>query len=83
MEPPSPPPVAPQKLIRLGSTTSLLSLDLSTRPPAPSSSIVARASSELRVSEFVIQAEVGCGAYGLAKKAREVKEDEVMSCVLC
>jgi protein-serine/threonine kinase len=75
IEPPSPPPVAPQKLIRSGSTASLLSLDLSTRPPTPSSSIVTQVSSERRISEFVIQGEIGRGAYGLVKKAREMKAD--------
>ena len=75
IEPPSPPPVAPQKLIRSGSTASLLSLDLSTRPPTPTSSIVAQASNDRRISEFVIQGEIGRGAYGLVKKAREMKGD--------
>ena len=75
IEPPSPPPVAPQKLIRSGSTPSLLSLDTSTRPPTPSSSIVAQTSNERSISEFVIQGELGRGAYGLVKKAREMKPD--------
>jgi protein-serine/threonine kinase len=75
IEPPSPPPVAPQKLIRSGSTPSLLSLDTSTRPPTPTSSIVAQTSSERSISEFVIQGEIGRGAYGLVKKAREMKPD--------
>ena len=75
IEPPSPPPVAPQKLIRSGSTPSLLSLDTSTRPPTPSSSIVAQTSSERSISEFVIQGEIGRGAYGLVKKAKELKPD--------
>ncbi len=75
IEPPSPPPVAPQKLIRSGSTPSLLSLDTSTRPPTPTSSIVAQTSSERSISEFVIQGEIGRGAYGLVKKAREMRPD--------
>ena len=75
IEPPSPPPVAPQKLIRSGSTPSLLSLDTSTRPPTPTSSIVAQTSNERSISEFVIQGEIGRGAYGLVKKAREMKQD--------
>jgi protein-serine/threonine kinase len=75
IEPPSPPPVAPQKLIRSGSTASLLSLDTSTRPPTPSASIVTQTSSERSISEFVIQGEIGRGAYGLVKKAREMKAD--------
>jgi len=75
IEPPSPPPVAPQKLIRSGSTPSLLSLDTSTSPPTPSPSIVAQTSNERSISEFVIQGEIGRGAYGLVKKAREMKPD--------
>ncbi|KAI9445174.1 kinase-like protein [Lactarius indigo] len=75
IEPPSPPPVAPQKLIRSGSTASLLSLDPSSRPPTPSSSIIAQSSNERSISEFVIQGEIGRGAYGLVKKAREIQAD--------
>jgi|SRR5712671_6490410 len=85
IEPPSPPPVAPQKLIRSGSTASLLSLDTSTRPPTPSS-IIAQTSSERNISEFVIQGEIGRGAYGLVKKAREMKADGklgVSDAILC
>lgn len=74
IEPPSPPPVAPQKLIRSGSTASLLSLDTSTRPPTPSSSVKTQISSERSISEFVFQGEIGRGAYGLVKKAREMKD---------
>jgi protein-serine/threonine kinase len=75
IEPPSPPPVAPQKLIRSGSTASLLSLDTSTRPPTPSASIITQDSSDRSISEFVIQGEIGRGAYGLVKKAREMNAD--------
>lgn len=75
IEPPSPPPVAPQKLIRSGSTASLLSLDPSSRPPTPSSSIIAQSSNERNISEFIIQGEIGRGAYGLVKKAREIQAD--------
>ena len=88
IEPPSPPPVAPQKLIRSGSTASLLSLDTSTRPPTPPASIIAQTSSERSISEFVIQGEIGRGAYGLVKKAREMKADgrlgvsDVVICLL-
>jgi hypothetical protein len=81
--------VAPQKLIRSGSTPSLLSLDTSTHPPTPSSSIVAQTSNERSISEFVIQGELGRGAYGLVKKAREMKPDgklgvrDLMLCYSC
>ena len=89
IEPPSPPPVAPQKLIRSGSTASLLSLDTSTRPPTPTSSIITQTSSDRSISEFVIQGEIGRGAYGLVKKAREMKADgrlgvsDIMLCQPC
>lgn len=75
IEPPSPPPVAPQKLIRSGSTASLLSLDPGSRPPTPSSSIIAQSSNERNISEFIVQGEIGRGAYGLVKKAREIQAD--------
>ncbi|KAI0307825.1 kinase-like protein [Multifurca ochricompacta] len=78
IEPPSPPPVAPQKLIRSGSTASLLSLDPSARPPTPSSPIIAQPSTERSISEFVIQGEIGRGAYGLVKKVREMKVDGML-----
>jgi hypothetical protein len=56
----------------------MLSLNLSTRPPTSLSSIVAQASSECRISEFVIQWEIGHDAYGLVKKTREMKEDGIL-----
>ncbi|KAI0067684.1 kinase-like protein [Artomyces pyxidatus] len=74
IEPPSPPPVAPQKLIRSGSSVSLLSAAPSTRPPTPAAVQPANAS-ERSISEFVIQGDLGKGAYGLVKKAREMRED--------
>ena len=51
---------------------SVLSLNLSIRPPRSFPSIVAQA------SEFVIQGEIGHDAYGLVKKAREMKEDGML-----
>jgi protein-serine/threonine kinase len=67
----------------------LLSLDTSTRPPTPSSSIITQTSSERSISEFVIQGEIGRGAYGLVKKAREMKADgrlgvsDIILCLPC
>ena len=74
IEPPSDFPVAPQKLVRSGSSGSLLSIAQSTCPPTPTGTLTPD-SSERDISEFVIQGEVGRGAYGLVKKAREIKPD--------
>ncbi|KAJ7169930.1 kinase-like protein [Mycena filopes] len=54
-----PDPVLPQGLLRASSASSLLSLASSTRAPSP----------------FVIEAEIGRGAYGLVKRAREIGKD--------
>jgi protein-serine/threonine kinase len=70
-------PDAPQRLIRSGSARSFLSVASSAGPPTPN---------ELReefltgrtVSEFVIEREIGRGAYGLVKRAREMEEDGTM-----
>ncbi|KAI0961506.1 hypothetical protein AcW1_000571 [Taiwanofungus camphoratus] len=74
VEPPSPPPTAPQKLVRANSAASFLSVASSTGPPTPNSErsdII----SERSISEFVIEREIGRGAYGLVKRAREMKSD--------
>lgn len=83
LEHPAPPTVAVQKLVRTGSSASLLSVAASTGPPTPA--VPSRApsplpgpaadGSERSISEFVIQGELGRGAYGLVKKAREMQED--------
>ncbi|KAI0043204.1 kinase-like protein [Auriscalpium vulgare] len=77
IEPPSPPPVAPQKLLRSGSTASLVNLTPSTTPP-PSSTTNTLSATERSISEFVIQGEIGRGAYGLVKKAREMHPDGML-----
>jgi hypothetical protein len=73
MEPPSPPPMLPPSLHRAGSSNSLLSA-ASTRPPSPypvkESFLGGR-----NISEFVIEGEIGRGAYGLVKRGREIQED--------
>jgi len=74
IEPPSPPPTMPKILHRSGSTGSMLSSVSSTCPPTP-----ARESSSLpdvkTISDFFIEGEIGRGAYGLVKRAREYKAD--------
>ncbi|KAI0318981.1 kinase-like domain-containing protein [Amylostereum chailletii] len=74
IEPPSPPPLAPQKLVRTGSTASYLSTASSVGPPTPAPVITGH-SNDRSISEFVVQGELGRGAYGLVKKAREMQPD--------
>ncbi|GBE78281.1 kinase-like protein [Sparassis crispa] len=74
VEPPSPPPNAPQKLVRTNSSRSFLSVASSTGPPTPSSEAVEQLS-ERSISEFVVEKEIGRGAYGLVKRAREMQDD--------
>lgn len=73
IEPPSPPPMLPHSLTRSGSTGSLLSVSASTRAPSPSEdrSFLGGRS----ISEFLIEGEIGRGAYGLVKRAREIYAD--------
>lgn len=73
-EPPSPPPTAPQKLVRAGSAGSFLSVASSTGPPTPGADQPPLAT-ERSIAEFVIEREIGRGAYGLVKRAREMLED--------
>ncbi|KAJ7038147.1 kinase-like protein [Mycena alexandri] len=74
IEPPD--PVLPQGLLRANSTSSLLSLASSTRAPSPVSSEDSQTFIGGRdISEFVIEAEIGRGAYGLVKRAREISGD--------
>ncbi|KAH9486891.1 Serine/threonine-protein kinase ppk6 [Psilocybe cubensis] len=72
IEPPSPPPMLSDNLRRTPSSGSILS-NVSTRAPSPSaeqSFLGGR-----NISEFVIEGEIGRGAYGLVKRAREVQAD--------
>lgn len=79
IEPPSPPPSAQDishlGLRRVGSASSLLSTAASTGPPTPlperESFLGGRS-----ISEFVIEAEIGRGAYGLVKRAREIRDND-------
>lgn len=74
IEPPSPPPMMPQILHRSGSTGSILSSVASTGPPTPSLE-TASLSDGKTISDFFIEGEIGRGAYGLVKRAREYKSD--------
>lgn len=74
IEPPSPPPDGPQKLVRANSAASYLSVASSTGPPTPNSDKTPLVT-ERSISEFVIEREIGRGAYGLVKRAREMRED--------
>lgn len=74
VEPPSPPPLGPQKLVRANSAASFLSQASSAGPPTPDTEYPANPE-ERSISEFVIEKEIGRGAYGLVKRAREMKED--------
>lgn len=72
--PPSPPPAAPQKLVRSGSAASFLSVASSTGPPTPGVDKTPTVG-ERSISEFVIEGEIGRGAYGLVNRAREMNID--------
>ncbi|KDR85039.1 hypothetical protein GALMADRAFT_233637 [Galerina marginata CBS 339.88] len=69
IEPPSPPPMLSQNLKRTPSSGSMLS-NTSTRAPSPSdqqSFLGGR-----NISEYLIEGEIGRGAYGLVKRGREL-----------
>ncbi|KAG7450450.1 kinase-like protein [Guyanagaster necrorhizus] len=75
IEPPSPPPILPKSLNRADSTSSLLSVASSTRAPSPARSSEESFLGERTISEFHIEGEIGRGAYGLVKRAREILDD--------
>jgi protein-serine/threonine kinase len=66
-------PDAPQRLVRSGSTRSFLSVASSVGPPARDED--EDFSTGKSLSEFVIEREIGRGAYGLVKRAREMDEN--------
>ena len=72
VEPPSPPP-ATTRLVRSNSATSFLSV-ASVGAPTPNSEPNAFLT-ERSISEFVVEREIGRGAYGLVKRAREMQLD--------
>ncbi|OSD03480.1 kinase-like protein [Trametes coccinea BRFM310] len=73
IEPPSPLPAGPQRLVRTNSAASYLSVASSTGPPTPNEK--SQTVGERSISEFVIEREIGRGAYGLVKRAREMMDD--------
>lgn len=73
VEPPSPLPAGPQKLVRTSSAASFLSVASSVGPPTPNEQL--RSVGDRSISEFVIEREIGRGAYGLVKRAREMMDD--------
>ncbi|GLB36195.1 putative this protein promotes the GTP-dependent binding of aminoacyl-tRNA to the A-site of ribosomes during protein biosynthesis [Lyophyllum shimeji] len=76
IEPPSPTPILPQSLQRTNSAGSFLSAANSTRPPSPTADKEKESFLGGRsISDFVIEGEIGRGAYGLVKRAREVRAD--------
>jgi protein-serine/threonine kinase len=74
IEPPSPPPMLAPSLHRTGSTSSFLSVAASAGPPTPAPERESYLG-ERSISEFSIEKEIGRGAYGLVKRAREIKPD--------
>jgi protein-serine/threonine kinase len=70
IDPPSPPPMLSENLKRTPSSGSILS----TRAPSPCSEHQSFLGGR-DISEFVIEGEIGRGAYGLVKRAREIQPD--------
>jgi protein-serine/threonine kinase len=83
IDPHSPVPGPPPKLIRSGSQGSFLSIAASVEPPPPASHTLSGQTSQRSISEFVIQGEIGRGAYGLVKKAREMQADGTLGVRRC
>jgi protein-serine/threonine kinase len=71
MEHPELPPVLSPSLHRTGSPNSVLSMATSAGPPSPSAERESFLGGR-SISEFTIEAEIGRGAYGLVKRAREI-----------
>lgn len=79
IEPPSPPPIQARspafkgiRIPRFGSTSSFVSVQSVATPPGESRDSYL---GERSIDEFVIEEEIGRGAYGLVKRAREIQED--------
>ncbi|KAF9481385.1 kinase-like protein [Pholiota conissans] len=73
IDPPSPPPMLSENLRRTPSSGSILS-NTSTRAPSPSSEQQSFLGGR-NISEFLVEGEIGRGAYGLVKRAREFLAD--------
>ena len=72
IDPPSPTPMLTENLRRTPSSGSILSIT-STRPPSPSET--QHFLGGRNISEYLIEREIGRGAYGLVKRAREFLAD--------
>jgi len=70
--PPSPPPMLTENLRRTPSSGSILSV-VSTRAPSPSENQPFLGGRN--ISEYLVENEIGRGAYGLVKRAREFLPD--------
>ncbi|KZT30428.1 kinase-like protein [Neolentinus lepideus HHB14362 ss-1] len=67
--------LAPAQLTRSGSSRSLLSLASSAGPPTPVNERETLLGGGKSITEFVIEGDLGRGAYGLVKRAREMKDE--------
>lgn len=70
IEVPPSPILLPQTLQRTNSSVSVISAAIPAQPPQNQSFL-----GERRISEFVIEKEIGKGAYGLVKRGREIQDD--------
>ncbi len=73
IDPPSPPPMLSENLRRTPSSGSILS-NVSTRAPSPATEHQGFLGGR-NISEYLIEGEIGRGAYGLVKRAREFLPD--------
>lgn len=73
IDPPSPPPMLSENLRRTPSSGSILS-NVSTRAPSPATEQQGFLGGR-NISEYLIEGEIGRGAYGLVKRAREFLPD--------
>ncbi|KAF8640594.1 hypothetical protein AX17_000256 [Amanita inopinata Kibby_2008] len=69
-----PSPLQPQALQRTDSSSSTPSVAPSTRAPSPSTESQSFLG-EKRITDFILEGEIGRGAYGLVKKGRDVCKD--------
>ena len=80
VEPPSPPPVLPRSLCRTNSSATCshsVASTASTRPPSPDLDKESFLG-ERSISDFIIEGDIGRGAYGLVKRARRIFSDGSM-----
>jgi hypothetical protein len=70
IEVPPSPIMLPKSLQRTNSSVSIISSAVPSQPPQNQSFL-----GERKISEFVIEKEIGRGAYGLVKRAREIQDD--------